>query len=380
MLASDQNYTPLGVSVLQTLSVLYGVWNLDFFRTILNGVCLNVSTLQVLALDYLVAVYPMLVMAIAYVLVELHGYGFRPVLYMWRPFHCFFARFRRQWNIQHSIMDTFVTFFILSTTKFLSVSFDLLIPTMLYTPDGTPIGLYLYYDASLQYFHGHHLPYALLALTVLSVFILLPLTLLTLYPWRLFRKCLMKCKLHNTTLISFVHTFQQYYKDGRNGTMDCRWFAGFYFVVRIGIFFNYGLILSALAYIFTIILFALMAVLLLVAEPYKREYAFFNILDFLVMLWQAIVSTLIVFLNFSTLMYKAYVKSSIILLGIVGFMPLLHFVILLIRWIYRWSKLSTHHGIIFPCHQNTTEDDLPDRVSNPDGYRDSFGFVRAITK
>ena len=123
-----------------------------------------------------------------------------------------------------------------------------------------------------------------------------------------------------------------------------------------------------------------MAVLLLVAEPYKREYAFFNILDFLVMLWQSIVSTLIVFLNFSTLMYKAYVKSSIILFGIVGFMPLLHFVILLIRWIYRWSKLTTHHGIIFPCHQNTTEDDLPDRVSNPDGYCDSFGFVRAITK
>ena len=260
MLASDQNYTPLGVSALQTLLVLYGVWNLDFFRTILRGVCLNVSPLQVLALDYLVAVYPMLVMAIAYVLVELHGYGFRPVLYMWspvlymwRPFHCLFARFRRQWDIQHSIMDTFVTFFILSTTKFLSVSFDLLIPTMLYTPDGIPIGLYLYYDASLQYFHGHHLPYALLALTVLTVFILLPLTLLTLYPWRLFRKCLMKCKLHNTTLISFVHTFQQYYKDGRNGSMDCRWFAGFYFVVRIGIFLNYGLILSGLTYIFTII-------------------------------------------------------------------------------------------------------------------------------
>ena len=79
-LASEQYFTPVVKFAFQTMSVLYGVWNLDFFRTILNGVCLNVSTLQVLALDYLVAVYPMIVMAIAYELVELHGYGFQPLL------------------------------------------------------------------------------------------------------------------------------------------------------------------------------------------------------------------------------------------------------------------------------------------------------------
>ena len=73
LVASEQYFAPLDIFAFQTMSVLYGVWNLDFFRTILNGVCLNISTLQVLALDYLVAVYPMLMMAIAYVLVELHA-------------------------------------------------------------------------------------------------------------------------------------------------------------------------------------------------------------------------------------------------------------------------------------------------------------------
>ena len=165
---------------------------------------------------------------------------------------------------------------ILSTTKFLSVSFDLLIPTMLYTPYGTPIGLYLYYDANVRYFHGHHLPYALLALTVLTVFIVLPLTLLTLYPCRLFQKCLMKCKLHDTTLISFVHTFQQYYKDGRSGTMDCRWFAGFYFVVRICTFLIYALTLNDISYLCLACFAILLAIFLLVVQPYKKEYAFFN--------------------------------------------------------------------------------------------------------
>ena len=47
-------------------------------------------------------------------------------LYMWKPFHYFFAPFRRHWGIQTTIMDTFVTLFFPSTTKLLIVSFALL--------------------------------------------------------------------------------------------------------------------------------------------------------------------------------------------------------------------------------------------------------------
>ena len=78
----------------------------------------------------------MLLMVIAYTLVKLHGHGVRPVLFMWRPFHYFFARFRREWDLRTSIIDAFVTFFILSTTKLFSVSFHLLMPTELFTPYG----------------------------------------------------------------------------------------------------------------------------------------------------------------------------------------------------------------------------------------------------
>ena len=58
-------------------------------------------------------------------------------------------------------------------------------------------------------------------------------------------------------------------------------------------FLSYGLTLSGITYYLLITLFISMAILLLIIEPYKREYAFFNILDFL-------------------LKYKAYLKSSII--------------------------------------------------------------------
>ena len=50
--------------IANTLS-LYGIWNLDFLRTVIPHICLNVTTLQVLAPDYVLAVYPLVLRAIA---------------------------------------------------------------------------------------------------------------------------------------------------------------------------------------------------------------------------------------------------------------------------------------------------------------------------
>ena len=131
-------------------------------------------------------------MVIAYILVELHGHGFRPVLFMWKPFHYFFVRFRREWDVQTSIIDTF---FILSTTKFFSVSFNLLIPTSLYDVNGNIIGVYSYYNPNLEYMKGKHLPYALLALTVLGLFIVLPFILLVFLSSSRVRNCFRQCRV-----------------------------------------------------------------------------------------------------------------------------------------------------------------------------------------
>ena len=98
-------YTPPQLGpIIKTYATLYGIWNLDFFRTVLPGICLHLTTLHVLALDYLIAVYPMLLMVIAYILVELHAHGFKPVLLIWKPFHRLFAQVRRGWDIQTSTL------------------------------------------------------------------------------------------------------------------------------------------------------------------------------------------------------------------------------------------------------------------------------------
>ncbi len=50
------------------LAALYGVWNLDFFRTLIPPICLNVSFLQATALDYGIAVYPLVLIGMTYAL------------------------------------------------------------------------------------------------------------------------------------------------------------------------------------------------------------------------------------------------------------------------------------------------------------------------
>ncbi len=66
---------------------LYGIWNLDFLRTLMPPVCLNnISTLQVLTLDYAVAVYPLGLVVLTYMLIQLHARGCMPLVVLWLPF------------------------------------------------------------------------------------------------------------------------------------------------------------------------------------------------------------------------------------------------------------------------------------------------------
>ena len=55
---------PAILAMVKFVGVLYGVWNLDFFRTYNNNICFRISLLATLSLDLAVAVYPLLLMFI----------------------------------------------------------------------------------------------------------------------------------------------------------------------------------------------------------------------------------------------------------------------------------------------------------------------------
>ena len=183
---------------------LYGIWNLDFFRLLYSPICIhpNMTTLQALALDYVIAVYPLFLIVITFFLVELHDDNFRIIVWLWKPFHHCFARFRREWDIKTSLIHAFCTFLLLSYVKFLSVSYGLLVPVQVFNVSGEKLTKdYLLLDGSVEYFGPTHLPFGVLALVVVLVFNVLPLILLCLYPCRCFHRCLHRCRIRCLKLL-----------------------------------------------------------------------------------------------------------------------------------------------------------------------------------
>ena len=214
---------------------LYSFWNLDFFRTIIPGICMNVSTLEALALDYAIAVYPIFLITLSYVLIVLYDRDVGCLVHMWRPLILYkvFGIFKRNWDIHTSVIDSFTTFFWLSYVKVLSVSSDLLIYIHVYSLDGKS-SIQLFYDPTLHYFGDKHLPYAVLALAFLTSFVTLPTLVLTLYPFQLFQKFLSIFPMRWHFLHAFVDSFQGCYKDGTEpGAVDCRWFAQLGLFIRL---------------------------------------------------------------------------------------------------------------------------------------------------
>ena len=80
-LFSGYFYTQTDFSAILGLNIiiifLYGIQNLDFFRLAFPPLCLHpsITTLQVISLGYVVALYPLLLIFIFYALVKVHDWS-----------------------------------------------------------------------------------------------------------------------------------------------------------------------------------------------------------------------------------------------------------------------------------------------------------------
>ena len=263
-------------------------------------------------------------------------------------------------------MDAFVTFLFLSTTKFLSVSCDLLMGTRVFTPDGKLYSWNLYYDPSIRYFGREHLPYALLAIGILTLFVAFPTLLLFFYQFKACRKCLKKCQIQGTLLDALVDTFQKYYKNGTNGTWDCRWFAGFFILLKSLSYLVNAICLSEISYIFITILCIVGAIVIVLVEPYAEEYKVFNVIGAIVLLWQALFVGSLVENSKPFVSINTHYKSAMIL----SLVPLVYIILVVLHHLIR--RFRGQKG------GDGLTSSLPHRLLHSDQYRDSFGFIGVL--
>ena len=111
------------------MTSMYGIWNLDFFRMAFTPLCLHpsISTLQVISLDYMIALYPLLLIFITYGLVKVHDQSII-AQFLWKPMTRLFNWFNKETTASISLIQAFRTFFLLSYVKVLNTSLNLLTP------------------------------------------------------------------------------------------------------------------------------------------------------------------------------------------------------------------------------------------------------------
>lgn len=362
--------------VLLGFVTLHGFWNLDFFRLLYSPFCLHprLSTIQALALDYLIAAYPLFLIIVTYLFVELHDY-YLVVSWLWRPFRKCFLSIKKEWNIKGSLINAFATFLLLSYVKFLMVSVDLLIPVRLYNVHGKiPGKLYLYFGG-VEYFGKEHLPYGILAIGTLLIFNILPIFLLLLYTCRCFHKCLNRGRLNCQALHMFMDTFQGCYKNGTADARDCRWFSAAYPSAQF-----VGLTVAAVIYTvpnLSVPVFLFIDLVLLlslaVAQPYKSPVH--NTADSFLLFVSAVLY--VADIAADTASVGRYGELSQVLHTLAGFLylvPLLYLIGLALYKLLAHKELTRRVYqriyVSFQCNRKKTdfEESMPDRLVHPEEY------------
>ena len=228
---TSKYHSPTLLLLARTLS---GVWNLDFGRHIFPAFCVSESlnSYHALLLDYIIGFYPMLLILITYVLIQLHARDYKVVVAVWKPFHRCFAKVRRSWDPQASIMNTFATFLFLSFSKILFISHYSIKETTITILNSTVQSIIhdrLYYNPMIQIYSHQHIPFVVLSYTLTTAFVYIPIILLCCYPTKCFKKILSHCCGRKKVVIDmFMDTFQGYYKDGTSETYDWRSLSGLY--------------------------------------------------------------------------------------------------------------------------------------------------------
>ena len=328
----------------QILATVYGIWNLDFFRTFVPPICFPLSSLQVLALDYIVAIYPIFLLVLFYTMIALYERNVQLAVFLLKPLVRLSLCFRRQWDVKSSVIDSFASFILLSFMKISSTSAYFLTATSARDVHGGWQGYYVFIDPSIIYFSKSHLPYAITVIVICVIWGSFTIFLL-LYPMLWFQRLLNKLKLNSLTLHTFMQCFQGHYRDRTDGGMECRYFSALYPLLQFSCFLVFFSGNDVTSPVF-IALLLIVIVLISSCTPYRHPFQHYNKIDvFLIASLLGVCVSQIQFLqHFSiTSQRRKTIYFVNIFTAIAGHVPLAYFVVVIsiafIKWRFKLNLL-----------------------------------------
>ena len=329
----------------------YCIWNLQFYMLFDPKICLSpkLKIMHILAFQYTSALFPLIFLFITYILIELQARNNRFIMCLWKLccFPC--VHCRTAWRFKTSVVNAFASCILLSYSKFVLVSFYHITYSRVQSipghPDHNP-GRVLSFDTSVTYFSAEHKPFIAVAIIINIVFGVLPPVVLTFYQFSSFQNFLACLKLRRQGLQQFMEAFQGCYKDGTDGKMDCRFFAGLYFIFRYLILLVNALTLSFPSAFTTVILTTLFFMFLVAAfQPYKK--AIYNRVDTMFLFLLAAVTALQMY-TYDKLQHTFVMPKIFLLYYVLLYIPHIYIILYILQWIHQhWNQIhnpvNRHH-------------------------------------
>ena len=304
--------------------LIYQPFNLNFFYPFVEELCLlkTPTYLPYLALQYIVAFYPLVLIGIVLFVNWLDNHN------MTITEKCrMFLRCCIPENIFQSSPKVFASFMLLSYQKFVLISAMLINFNRLIKRNGDTARYVPFYDPSFHYFKGSHIAYAAIAILIYLFAFALPILLVVICH----NKQRQKCKWIDDFILE---PFQKHYRQRCNGNCckyhrlrlhESRWVAGLYFFLRLALLTIFVFAPSSYRFVVQFVLQQLVclaaAVFFFIYQPYAKSWH--NKLDAFFLLLLAFINTLSIYQYFLTTDDKPLSLPAFIAQYILIFVPFL---------------------------------------------------------
>ena len=171
-------------------------------------------------------VYPIVLVIITCILMELHARNYRIIHILCKPFNLILNKINITAVTGDAVVHAFATFILLTNFNVYSIAYSAENIMNVYRDDNSVYKTVLYIDPTIESYSPKHIVYILVIAAAIIV-TLIPSLLLCIYPTRLYRYLSQFFSDRKRLVITaFAEALHKCFKDGLNDTRDYRAFAG----------------------------------------------------------------------------------------------------------------------------------------------------------
>ena len=219
---------PFPLRVLVELSVtIFQFCSLQFVKAIIPPFCVSkkLTGIHVQILNLVPAIYPLVLVIISCILMELHARNYRLVAILLKPFKTILSKANITAVTGDAVFHAFASFIFLSNISVLFTTYQVINFLPVVNSTGHYQKQVLYTDPKLEW--SACIPYIFVAAVIFMFITVIPSVFLCIYPTRVYRYLSRFLSARKRLAITaFAEALHSCFKDGLNGTRDYRSLAG----------------------------------------------------------------------------------------------------------------------------------------------------------